>query len=229
MKSIALCIGCHWIHLFSIFCKEKFYQKAKWSTIADLVLPHEIGLWPTASWRIVHKEAFALLYGHQFKLLHTTFDNHYNDILMYLIQFKIIQVYSTSVLFSDTKHLSTRHTGERSGGFYTWSQPLGPTCWAVAAIESILMVSTFFWKAAISKDQSTSRGDARSIDGFFPWKNQSRHSQSCVDLPSAWPFWEVKRKCVQINGLMNHAFVSNWIFLTFVRTESLGKRLCKEV
>lgn len=113
MKSIALCIGCHWIHLFSIFCKNKFYQKAKWSTIADLVLPHEIGLWPTASWRIVHREAFALLYGHQFKLLHTTFDNHYNDILMYLIQFKIIQVYSTSVLFSDTKHLSTRHTGEQ--------------------------------------------------------------------------------------------------------------------
>lgn len=158
MKSIALCIGCHWIHLFSIFCKEKFYQKAKWSTIADLVLPHEIGLWPTASWRIVHKEAFALLYGHQFKLLHTTFDNHYNDILMYLIQFKIIQVYSTSVLFSDTKHLSTRHTGEQRRILHM-----------IPALGTYLLGSCCYWvdpygqlflKAAISKDQSTSRGDA---------------------------------------------------------------------
>ena len=159
MKSIALCIGCHWIHLFSIFCKEKFYQKAKWSTIADLVLPHEIGLWPTASWRIVHKEAFALLYGHQFKLLHTTFDNHYNDILMYLIQFKIIQVYSTSVLFSDTKHLSTRHTGEQrrrtTHDPSPWDLPVGQLL-----LLSRSLWSTFFWKAAISKDQSTSRGDA---------------------------------------------------------------------
>lgn len=154
MKSIALCIGCHWIHLFSIFCKEKFYQKAKWSTIADLVLPHEIGLWPTASWRLVHREAFALLYGHQLKLLHTTFDNHYNDILMYLIQFKIIQVYSTSVLFSDTKHLSTSHHGRTfTAENYTWSQPLGLILLgSCCAVESILMVSTFFWKAAISKD-----------------------------------------------------------------------------